>query len=177
MPGATKNAKAYRETDFFCFRISPPALISVIVCLCFSAGCQVVNKLEVSASRDELFFKSSEIDSGLTRDILYVLIDISVIEKDCETDCLKWALVRKDAKEYLTPSDDNLFPGRITYGQHQPGMDERERAQQLTPGVYTVSATVEVFESDRNPIKSMLLYRKFRVQRRGTSDLKIDYVD
>lgn len=136
-----------------------PILLLVLACF------QTFHEIRVVDTHEGVAFESKAVSEGLAKGSFYEVLDLTVMQRDCERDdCTAWFVVRKgDAPTPTTPG--NLASGRIVYGVDLANMETRTPARALTPGHYTISATVNEYGRDGEPSDSLLLDGRFSIER------------
>lgn len=122
--------------------LSTPAAVLLLctgIVACFPVLPTRFVVLEASRSGGEVDFMSTKLREQCSAGVL--VFELSVLKVDCDRDCEQWDLTRRDRPE---PADA-LTDLPIRYGQEIPYVTVVQAAKPLTPGVYSVGASMGCF--------------------------------
>lgn len=118
-------------------------------------------------TEEGIAFLLPEVADGLSDKRKYELLDLLVTTRGCGSYCTFWDIVSAPG-----PRNAYLTGARISYGSAVPGTVVRTPARALTPGIYTVGATVQEYGADAGLVRSLSTLGDFEVYRDGSGKLR-----
>jgi hypothetical protein len=119
-------------------------MVKKIVTLCalviLVSGCYELGGIQTSEQSGVFYFSISKDDLASKDAEAFILSDMSVAKEDCEKDCVIWTIIRQTNDEQSIAQNINTSP--IKYGGVPKGMKVTVAPVDLSPGHYTVAATV-----------------------------------
>lgn len=144
--------------------------VHALLALIFVTACvERVTQLQVIQTKHGIAFVASNIEAGLRSGNRYEMLDLTVLKRDCSTDCTMWFLVRQSS----TGDSQKLPSGRIDYSFTPPGMATRTAAKALKSGSYSLSATVQEQNATGEFIKSLTLHGVFSLAEGSSGNLRL----
>lgn len=120
---------------------SNPSLryLTLLSVLLLAACFQQFEAVRAIETKSGLAFEIPAMIAGLRQGQVYQLWDFTVVKHDCAGDCTMWFIVRQPDSTNGEP----LKTARLYYGSVPAGMAARMPAKTLSPGRYSLSATVQ----------------------------------
>lgn len=114
-------------------------------------------------------FELAAVADGISEGRTHELLDLSVMRRDCQSDCAMWSVTRHAAGV----GSANLKTSRLVYAQAPDGMAAQRPARALVPGRYSVSVTVQQYDSGKELVRSLSLEGQFAIQADGSGVLRV----
>ena len=115
-------------------------IVTLFTLLLLITGCYELSEIQTSEQSGDIYFSVSKNVLESRNADSYVLSDLSVAKDDCDKDCVIWTIVKKTDNNQPATQNINTLP--VKYGVVLKDMKVTVMPLELSPGKYTVAATV-----------------------------------